>query len=617
MTITESSEGLEHGTGTEKGSVTSASLAPTPAPVTAIRDLVISWLTTVPVGISVLELAVEDIKKAVPDVTRETFGEGVDAALSVTDVHEGKVAAITKKLYDFGESEDRRSRTQPRRVLLGDFYSPFCENPLVVKKWGVTCQERLDRIGFEEALGCQVTPILSKEAKPVTTSPMYESLPVGKDGSSTPTSTVGVARPDGNTTGFSNVLVDDGLASLGLDLPSSVDTVGRKDLSEGRRIALSLEPVIFSGTGDLLPYPVWKRRFDLLCRSNGLLGDPVTIFYALNRCLSPALVLALNPSPPGLGPVSGWVAEIARIFRFLSQSCSGVSDDVARLGAEQRFAVTCQKPNESIADYVVRFSNAASDLAAYTGKSVSEEKLRTNFIRGISASWRTHALDILSRGGDFITLTRELSQRERLEKVVLGPRDQTAYSSSAGRGRVNVVYDPSAEGKQPIPGKSPRFSPSKKVCYSWRDHGKCRFGNKCPFRHDNSSKPQFLTAQTVDSVSEVESGPSNSSEEESLNHLVIPEKASPLPFVSFKVPGVGLVSCLLDSGAYWNYVAKSFLLHLGFGNATLDKCGDFVSLPNGVDEKILGTVQLGGLLFRVMDTAGRNGAPYLIIGWDT
>ncbi|EER06976.1 hypothetical protein Pmar_PMAR028879 [Perkinsus marinus ATCC 50983] len=261
MTVAESSEELEHDTGTEKDSVTNTSLSPE---VIAVRDLIISWLTMVPVGINVLNVAVETLRAVAPDDSKETFGEGVDAASLVTNVH------------------------------------------------------------------------------------------------------------------------------------------------EGRRIALSLEPVEFSGTGDLLPYPVWKRRFDLLRRSNGLLGDPVSIFYALNRCLSPALVLTLDPSPPGLGPVGGWVAEIARIFRFLSQSCSGVSFDIARVDDEQRFAVTCQKPNESIADYVVRFSNAASDLAAYTGKSVSEDKLRTNFIRGILVSWRLHALDILSRGDDFITLVGQI-----------------------------------------------------------------------------------------------------------------------------------------------------------------------------------------------------------------
>lgn len=51
---------------------------------------------------------------------------------------------------------------------------------MVTKKWGATCQEQLNRIGFEEELGGQVTSIMSKKTKPVTVSPMYEELTEGK-----------------------------------------------------------------------------------------------------------------------------------------------------------------------------------------------------------------------------------------------------------------------------------------------------------------------------------------------------------------------------------------------------------------------------------------------------
>ncbi|EER09030.1 hypothetical protein Pmar_PMAR015707, partial [Perkinsus marinus ATCC 50983] len=85
MTVAESSEELEHDTGTEKDSVTNTSLSPE---VIAVRDLIISWLTMVPVGIDVLNVAVETLRAVAPDDSKETFGEGVDAASLVTNVHE-------------------------------------------------------------------------------------------------------------------------------------------------------------------------------------------------------------------------------------------------------------------------------------------------------------------------------------------------------------------------------------------------------------------------------------------------------------------------------------------------------------------------------------------------
>ncbi|KAF4672182.1 hypothetical protein FOL47_000833 [Perkinsus chesapeaki] len=609
----EDSEQHQHGTRTENVSAT-----PLTPQVKAIRDLVMTWLVTPPTGLDVLEQAAQKVR-AIPNVTNELFGQGIDAALLSTDPHEGKVAAILKRLVEWSPEGDRRIQTPLRRLLLGDFYSPFCENPLVTKKWGSTCQERLDRVGFQESLDCENQPVVvTKDALPQSISmpqPMDTDSKAGLSYSDA-LSMQDDSRSKMVTEGAVRVIADNGLTTLGLEGPTFSEMVTRKDLSEGRRIALSIEPVVFSGTGDSKPYPVWKRRFDLLCRRNGLLGDPVSIFYLLSRCLSAALVLAINPSPPGLAALQGWVDEIARIFGHLSVSCSGVSDDIARLGAEQRFSVTSQKSGESVADFVVRFSNAASDLAAFTGKSVSEEKLRTNFIRGVLPVWRSVAMDVLSRGGDFITLTRELSQRERLEKVVLGPKESglSTGGSSYPRNRVHMMVEPDMVDNNTVNPRPASHRSSKKVCYAWRDGGKCRYGSRCRFRHDNNdgNPRQVDHSQTVETVSDT--GHGISSGEDSLHHIDITGGSNSLPFVSLHITELGNIPCLLDSGAFWNYITSDYLKRLGLANRLLQSCDSNVSMPNGISEEIVGSIVIGDLPFRVMSTPDGRGAQYLIMG---
>ncbi|KAF4646902.1 hypothetical protein FOL46_005032, partial [Perkinsus olseni] len=125
--------------------------------------------------------------------------------------------------------------------------------------------------------------------------------------------------------------------------------------------------------------------------------DSVAIFYALVRNLSPSLILSIDPTPPGVGPLQGWVSEVGRIYSKLAATCSGVSDDVAKLTADQSFAALRQAKNETIASFSARFLDAAADLTAYTGGDVPDDKLRTTFIRALTPSWRTLAMDLLPR----------------------------------------------------------------------------------------------------------------------------------------------------------------------------------------------------------------------------
>ncbi|KAF4729513.1 hypothetical protein FOZ62_011138, partial [Perkinsus olseni] len=328
-------------------------------------------------------------------------------------------------------------------------YSPFCCDPSVCRKYGNSLQDRLDTLAFS-----------GNDANLPTTP------------SEPPATPVRAADPTNQ---------------------------GNDDSQQ------------HVGTSDPRPYSAWRRLFNISCRQYGLSGDGVAIFYALIRCLSPALQLVINPAPPGVGPIQGWTAEVNRIFDELSRSCSGVSDSLAQLSAQQSFSAILQKADESVCDFSMRFSDAAAELASYKGELVADDVLRTTYLKALSAPWRKVALDLLQRCNTFDDPVQGLAQRERLERAVAGPESQsnrpsrpptpvTGSKSVVAKWGINVVDGSSVDPKPSDNEKSEddvvanvtttsssrrRHRQQKhKPCYNMQRTGFCRFGDRCKYSHD-------------------------------------------------------------------------------------------------------------------------------------
>ncbi|KAF4647389.1 hypothetical protein FOL47_004673, partial [Perkinsus chesapeaki] len=234
----------------------------------SVKKLVVTWLNLKPVGDDVLRKAATALHD-IPGITDEIFKMAINDTLVLDDPHESKVDERLWDLVKWDRLGERRAQTPFRRRLLGDFYSPFCQNKDVIRKYGDTLQQRLDQA---EVGNCNIDPIV--DTCPREQTPHSEGnsrVQVGYPSAKT-------AAPAGTCLQNSSVVpvVDDGLDSLGLRNANALlfDTITRKDISEGRRLAQSIDPIVYSGTGDDLPYVVFKRRFDLLCRQNGLIGDP-------------------------------------------------------------------------------------------------------------------------------------------------------------------------------------------------------------------------------------------------------------------------------------------------------------------------------------------------------
>ncbi|KAF4649447.1 hypothetical protein FOL47_002080, partial [Perkinsus chesapeaki] len=555
--------------------------------LSAVCDTLRHWVDMVPDPNTCLQDSSNELK-AIPGNSAEAVDEALKKEFMDDDEYESKVIDMIRVFIQWAQSNDRRSQSRLRRELLGSYFSPWCTNPIICKEYGSSLQARLDNVCYGEFL---------------------QTVPVKKSGIQ--------RRPE-------KVPLEDHLDDNLLELTTtdSSSLVSRKDIAEARKLASSLPTMMFLGTADKLPFPTWRRHFNLQCKQYGLVGDPVATYYALVRDLSQSLLLSIDPTPPGVGPIQGWVDEVKRIYLRLSSTCSGISDDVAKLAADQTFSALRQNENETVSSFAARFFDGAADLSAYTGTDVSDEKLRTTFLRALVPAWRSVAMDLLPRCSSFPVLVQELTQRERLEQAVTGDKvtnpstttpnlHSVESTGSILPPHVSTVDDSSAPSRD----KDRRgYHKSKKLCYQFQRTGSCKYGSKCRFVHDGKGAPSD-TAK-------------NGSLSFTQDLLCINDKpGSPGPVLRLEDKSYSntYLYVLLDTGAYHNYIREDQAKLLGQPIEALNDSNVQVQLADKTVVPVRGQVMFAGYSFRVLpavhpsttvdsSVASLYGEPYAIMG---
>ncbi|KAF4749669.1 hypothetical protein FOZ62_004263, partial [Perkinsus olseni] len=356
-------------------------------------------------------------------------------------------------------------------------------------------------------------------------------------------------------------------------------------------------------------FPSWRRKFYALCDSRGY-NDYV-----------------LRPrAPPPNAPAQKWKEEYDRLMKELEMLTAGLDGDTGSWKSEQELLALRQSRSESTASFLNRFETTVADLASH-GVVLDNGRLVAALLSSLRQDVKEVAVDRMANAGGRLSYSQLATTLVMRERMITGPKD----GSRGGSGKVNSVSESG--------GDASRRTPSKKICYSWRRSGKCRFGKSCKFAHIDPSEdrpkprdPEQRPAVTTSQASPVSSSPVSVGVPQVNSEAVDPSKTVEItqrllniadndpdtcavskakeklagPMVNIPLEKDKVLPALLDTGAYYNYISASLVEKLGLGTSSRGVSESLrVTLADGSVRHVLAVVDVGNVQFRVIQ-GGRS-----------
>ncbi|KAF4652552.1 hypothetical protein FOL47_011030 [Perkinsus chesapeaki] len=400
--------------------------------------------------------------------------------------------------------------------------------------------------------------------------------------------------------------------------------VSRKDISRTRRDARSLATTdhldSYRGVTDERLFSVWLGRLQRNTRKNGISGDPVALYHYVVSNVSDTVLLKVQPCAPGPGSSTPWLKEVVRILRYIGKDATGLSSEVLRWNSEQAFATLKQGPNQNVITFLGRFEGGVMDLESQLHIPIPDDKKLTQLLRGLQPRLRALAIERLACGdvgSSYRGLVQYLTQRDRLNQAIQPVDGISSVNVDVGKGRGQLPLNAINQANSPTvltePGNNSSGKGRRPICYQWQRRGRCRFGDRCKFRHDgyvqgqkrgdgNGTTVNHVQAPFDDNDMDDSSDSSEDSSEDNVEVIGHIGGKDDLPFSELNVNGFGPIPVLLDSGGYRNYIPK-----------TRTRKQEAVALADGKVINILGTVVLEGLTFNIL----ASNLDYLILGVDS
>ncbi|EER00971.1 hypothetical protein Pmar_PMAR004934, partial [Perkinsus marinus ATCC 50983] len=278
--------------------------------------------------------------------------------------------------------------------------------------------------------------------------------------------------------------------------------------------------------------------------------------------------------------------------------------------AEQLFDALGQRYDEPVQAFVKRYDQAASDLEAQMGEPVPDSRKLTGLIRGLSGDAKQRALDHVSTARSSVTyhhLVQHLSHRARLESAMSSAKPKTTPATK------QPSLGARADQGSPVIKATGDLSTAKnpkELCKFYYKNGKCKFGKACRFRHE---RPKQAVASMVlpakEQRPETEESLGTEDDEgdiyEQQLYLVQEDKKRVGPTVFLQLGGKSPpLECLLDTGAYYNYIPISLVRKLGLPILPLDEeMVSYVLLADQRRSALEGQVRVGSMTFRVLQSS--------------
>ncbi|EER07801.1 hypothetical protein Pmar_PMAR008506 [Perkinsus marinus ATCC 50983] len=232
----------------------------------------------------------------------------------------------------------------------------------------------------------------------------------------------------------------------------------------------------------------------------------------------------------------------------------------------------------------------------------------------------------MANAGGRLTYSQLATALVMRERMITGVKE----GSRGSLGKVNSVIETgNGTSKEVV---------KKKICYNWRRAGKCRFGKSCKFAHTDfkdgtaSGPPKPPIEKSSVTVSSVEVSPKQPDVRQSEETVEITQRLLNIvdddpcvvcavsktkeklagPTISIPLGQGKILSALLDTGAYYNYISASLVEKLGLATSSRGVSESLrVTLADGSVRQVVAVVDVAKIQFRVLQ-GGRN--KYAILG---